>query len=192
MKIPQFRSYGFQERLNFSNGHAPDADSIFPFLRHRIPGFIRVRKAAAINDRSGVDYYIERSGLFSLAVDLKAREEDYSVKLPPFRADDLALETFSDLDRGVIGWTRNASKAADYILWFWKDTGRFFIVPFPPLCCVFQRYWEPWCKKYGTHIQTSLEGRRKWRSECVYVPREVVVETIGRWHGGHTRTEKTA
>jgi hypothetical protein len=189
MKKPP-QSYGFQERLDFSNGHAPDPDSILPFLKSRIPNFRRVRKAAAVNDRAGCDYYIERHSLLSLGIDLKLRSEDFSIKPPNF-ADDLALETFSVIEKNIAGWTRDATKSADYILWFWKDTGRFFIVPFPPLCCVFQRYWKPWREQYGAVRQHST-GRSCWHSECVFVPRTVVVDTVGRWCSGHTSKEKTA
>jgi len=183
MKKPP-RSYGWQEQLDFSNGDAPDPDHVLPFLKDRIPGFKRVRKAPIANDRAGCDYYVERHGLFSLGVDLKLRAEDYSVK-PPDYADDLALETWSVIEKEIVGWTRDASKATDYILWFWKDTGRFFIVPFPPLCCAFQKYWQQWRDQYGAFTQVT-EGRcSRWHSECVFVPRKVVVETICRWMNGH-------
>jgi len=181
------RSYGFNERLDFSHGHSPEPDNVLPFLKHRIPGFVRVRKAAKTNDRSGTDYYIERNGLFSLAIDLKLRDEDWSIKPPDF-ADDLALETLSVVETGKIGWTLDASKSADYILWFWKDTGRFFIVPFPPLCCVFQRYWKEWSVQYRTARQHTPSMRRGWHSECVFVPRIVVMDYIGRWMNGYSKT----
>jgi hypothetical protein len=182
MKKPP-RSYGFQERLDFSNGHAPHADSVLPFLADRIPNFKTVRRALKQNDKDGTDYYIERYGLKTLAVDLKLRDTDYSVQAPDF-SDDLALETFSVKEKDIIGWTRDGAKTADYILWYWKDTGRFFIVPFPPLCCVFQRCWEAWRERFGAWEQHT-PGTRGWHSECVFVPRRLVMEAIWRWGSGH-------
>jgi hypothetical protein len=32
---------GFQERLDFDNGHAPDPDSVLPYLKNRIPSCTR-------------------------------------------------------------------------------------------------------------------------------------------------------
>jgi hypothetical protein len=187
MKPP--RSYGFQERLDFSNGHSPDPDNVLSFLKHRIPNFKRVHKAANANDRAGCDYYIERLGLPSLGVDLKLREADFSVR-PPDYPDDLALETFSVIEGAITGWTRDPAKMCDYILWYWQDTGRFFIVPFPPLCCVFQRYWQEWKELYKVAEQHT-PGRRSWHSECVFVPRQVVVEYIGRWMAGRWKPTGT-
>lgn len=179
-----------QERLDFSNGHAPDPDSVFPFLKHRIPNFLRIHRTGGVNDRTGTDYVVERSGLHSIAIDLKLRDEDFSVKPPKF-ADDLALETYSVIEKNIIGWTRDSSKTADYILWFWKDTGRFFIVPFPPLCCVFQRYWQQWRTEYGPPVLQRTEGYRCWHSECIFAPRLVVVEAVGRWYNGQAKATGT-
>jgi hypothetical protein len=176
-------SYGFQEQIDFSNGHSPDADSVFPFLRDRIPNFRGVRRALKVNDHTGCDYYVERFGLYSLGIDLKLRDEDYSVK-PPHFADDLALETFS-VNEQKVGWTRDATKATDYVLWYWQDTGRFFIVPFPALCAVFTQHWEEWRKQFPVSRQTTREGRRCWKSECVFVPRRLVMNCINGWMNGN-------
>lgn len=180
------RNYGFQEELDFSNGFAPDPDDVLPFLKYRIPNFKRVRKAPVVNDRTGIDYYVERFHLPSLAFDLKLRREDWTRKDPEFAKDDLALETFSVVENGKVGWTRDPNKAADYILWFWRDSGRFFIVPFPALCYVFQKMWVQWREQYGAVQQYTTDGSG-WHSECVFVPREVVMEYINRWSNGQTK-----
>lgn len=178
-------TFGFQEEFDFSAGHAPEPDDTFNFLRHKIPNYHRVRKAATENDRSGCDYYIERRRLPSLGVDLKLRRHDFSIDPPRF-ADDLALETWSVIESQIPGWTRDPSKACDYILWFWKDTGRFYICPFPPLCSVFMEKWQEWRKLYRTETQRT-EGRTSWRSECVFVPRRVVEEAITEWCSGQAQ-----
>jgi len=73
-----------RERLDFSNGHAPDPDSVLPYLKDRIPSFKLARKAAKGNDRGGVDYVVERHNLPSLGIDLKLRDRDFSVKPPDY------------------------------------------------------------------------------------------------------------
>ena len=182
MKKPP-RSYTWQQQLEFSNGFAPTADEVFPFLRGRIPNFLRVRKAPNQNDRTGIDYLIDRQGLPMLGVDAKIRDTDWSVRPPQF-ADDLALETYSKVEEKKIGWTRDSSKAADYILWFWKDTGRFFIKPFPPLCAIFQRHWEDWRKQFGPpSLQHTPGFRGGWHSECIFVPRQIVIDHMLAWMG---------
>jgi len=178
MKAP--RNFDFNERLAFSNGYTRDVDNTLTFLRHRIPCFAGVRKAAELNDKRGCDYYVERTGLYSLGIDLKLRGEDFSVQ----GSDDLALETFSVIETEQVGWTRDASKAADYILWIWKDTGRFFLVPFPPLCAVFQKHWQEWRCRYKTAQQRTSGPRSRWHSECVYVPRQTVINHIEKWMSG--------
>lgn len=99
--------------------------------------------------------------------------------------DDLALETWSvvpdERNEGKVGWTRDSTKRTDYTLWFWQDTGRFFLVAFPPLCAVFWRYWTLW----RDHYQTERQSSGDWQSECVFVPRPVVVAKLNGWRQGH-------
>jgi ribose-phosphate pyrophosphokinase len=55
---------------------------------------------------------------------IKVRDEDWAFKPGRNAADDLALETWSVIEKQVIGWTRNQSKMTDYVLWFWRDRRR--------------------------------------------------------------------
>jgi hypothetical protein len=158
---------------------------VLPYLKDRIPSFKLARRALKGNDRAGVDYVVERHRLPSLGIDLKLRNRDFSVT-PPDYADDLALETFSVVEKGIPGWTRDPAKACDYVLWFWQDTGRFFIVPFPPLCWVFERQWELYRMFFRTEQQRT-RGRTSWTSECVFVPRPVLMKDIARWSSGRYR-----
>ncbi len=133
-KPKDIREFSFDERLAFSHGHAANETGVFEFLRYRIPNYKGIVTAAPADDRSGCDYYIERHGppggrLASIGIDLKRRSMDYSQQSPP--SDDLALESFSVIEQGIVGWTRNGSKATDYVLWYWEDTGRFFLALFP-------------------------------------------------------------
>jgi len=172
------RYYDFTERLTWSQGFLHGG--IARILRDRIPHCYDVIPAGQDADRQGTDYWAKRHGLPDLSVDVKVRDEDYAVR----GQDDLALETWSVVG-GKIGWTRNPDKRTDYVLWFWQDTGRFFLVAFPPLCEVFSRYWQDWRTTYPTAVQTSGE----WSSECVFVPRSLVIEKLTAWQSGMIREE---
>jgi hypothetical protein len=149
---------------------------IAKILRDRIPGCSDVTKADADSDRNGTDYWAVREyGLPPLSIDVKGRSSDFRAK----GKDDLALETWSVL-RSKVGWTRDPAKRTDYILWYWPDTKRFVLVSFPALCRVFRAYWERWHDQYECAIQSS----ESWQSECVYVPRDVVMNKIMLWHSG--------
>lgn len=137
--------------------------------------------AETSDDKNGTDFWMHRDfDLPALSIDVKVREPDYSVHLNPLkRADDVALETWS-VCYSRIGWTRDPSKRTDFILWYWPDTTRFYLVSFPSLCCVFQRYWEQWRDEFRTATQTSPG----WKSQCVFVPRAVLQEKLDHWAAG--------
>lgn len=169
------REYAFAERLAWSEGYLDGG--IAKILRDRIPGCCDVTKADTDSDRSGTDYWaVRESGLPPLSIDVKVRSSDFAAK----GKDDLALETWSVV-RSKIGWTRDSAKRTDYILWYWADTTRFVLVSFPALCRVFRAYWQTWRDQYECSVQTS----GTWQSECVFVPRDVVMEKIMAWQNGY-------
>jgi hypothetical protein len=178
--------YDFQEQLQWSDGY--QHEGIEAILKTRVHGCCGVEKAEEADDRNGTDYWVARPDpLPPLSVDVKVRQEDWAEK----GKDDLALETWSvvndkDPERGKVGWTRNPNKRTDYVLWYWTDTRRFFLISFPALCRVFHANWQKWSKRYGTNRQTSGQ----WQSECVFVPRMVVIDAIARWAEGHVPTEE--
>ena len=166
------KHYDFDERRRWSEGFC--LEGVEPILLARIPGAATVRKAEKQDDRNGTDYWVDRDGgLPALSVDLKARDVDF---LKTKGHDDLALETWSVCDTKV-GWTRDTSKRTDYVLWYWRDTGRFALVPFPPLCQAFSAHWREWRETYFYDRQTS----GGWQSECVFVPRTVVFGALLDW-----------
>jgi hypothetical protein len=184
--VPNPREYGFDERLRFADGHAPSLAAVDRVLLNRIPGALTVVRADIIDDKAGTDFWVKRQGLPALSVDMKIRADDWSVK-PPDYPDDLALESWSVVPvgghTGIVGWTRNAAKRSDFILWYWRDTGRFFLVSFPALCCVFSRLWQDWRAQFKTRAQSTpgADGRCGWQSECIFVPRSILVETLAGW-----------
>jgi hypothetical protein len=83
------------------------------------------------------------------------------------------------------GWTRDDRKCTDYILWLWKDTGRWCLLPFPMLCGAFIDHWKKWSAMYKRRQQTTkAEGQQSWQSECIFVPREVVWSAILKKYAG--------
>lgn len=179
------REYGFDDMMVMSNGHIASVD-VSNVLLKCIPGAVSVHKSASCNDRLGVDWWVERSnGTFS-AVDAKIRERDWSACHPD--DDDLAIETFSIVETQKAGWSRDETKRCDYVLWFWKDTGRYCIIPFPMLCKVSQKYWEQWREYYRVAQQrTPWREGKSYHSECVFVPRKEVWARICETFAGSVR-----
>ena len=173
-------SYGFSQQLIASNGVIQTCD-VGEILTARLPGCVRVEKSDISSDRSGVDWWAVMSNGRKVGVDFKGRAKDCLT----YGSDDLALETWSAID-AKIGWTRDAGKMCEWILWVWSDTGRFCLMPFPPLCGVFQRNWVEWRGVYQTSTQktTATDSRPGWKSECVFVPRDVVIGSVTDWCNG--------
>ncbi len=174
--------YSFADQLDGSRRDAP----IESILLQNIPGAVAVHPAHASNDRRGTDFWVEHVRGDHLSVDVKVRTEDWAAK--PDGADDLALETWSVVEAEKIGWTRDATKRTDYVLWYWKDTGRWCLVPFAMLCLVFQEHWQDWAQRYATHRQYTPDYGG-YHSECVFVPRPEVWSEIYRRCSGISRRE---
>lgn len=164
-------AYSFRDKLKMSQGIAQQA-SVADILLANIPGAARIEQASKADDRNGVDYWVYRAADRPLSVDVKVREADYK----PRGRDDLALETWSVVERRRIGWTLDEKKQTDYILWFWKDTGRWCMVPFVMLNAVFRDKWQEWYDLYQHNEQKTVDGG--YHSECVFVPRVVVWRAI--------------
>lgn len=168
--------FSFDERLRWSDGYASSSE-IGLILREHIPGCVSVERADTTADRNGTDWWCIRTApLRRLSVDAKVRSLD---PIEQFGMDDLALETWSVIDKKV-GWTRDPSKHSDFILWLFTTTNRFVLIPFPMLCHVFSRKWREWSAAYRTEQQNS----GTWQSECVFVPRREMWAELYRVYGG--------
>jgi hypothetical protein len=174
--------YSFGNQLVMSQGVCLSQD-VAAILLGAIPGAVAVQPAHQSNDRHGTDYWVEHARGAHLSVDVKIRREDWAAKPEPDRADDLALEVWSVKEKNKIGWTRDAGKRTDYVLWLWVDTGRWCLVPFAMLCAVFQDKWKEWSTCYGTSEQFTPEYGG-YHSQCVFVPRDVVWSEIYYRYGG--------
>lgn len=167
-------NFNFDRQLNMSND-SEIADKIKRILLYKIPGSVNVTPASTINDRQGVDFWVEMNTAKHLAVDVKIRDKDFSLKGQKY--DDLALETWSVMGSKV-GWTRDPDKKCDFVLWYWIETGRFYLVPFLLLCNAFSKHWQAWLKEYKKDEQTTEKDGSKYESQCVFVPRAVVTRAI--------------
>jgi len=173
------KSYAFGAQLLWSDGVTATvaAESI---LLEAIPGATAVRRATREEDRTGVDWWVELANGHALAIDMKARSVD---PLNAYGTDDLALEVWSVVQgaKRKQGWTLDADKRCDYILWVWMATGRWCLVPFPMLCTVFRERFGEWMSAYREFTQDT--GGR-WQSSCIFVPRKVVWRAIYDRYGG--------
>lgn len=174
--------YDFTERLEFSEGVNKRKD-ISSILLQNLSGAVSISKSNHTEDRNGTDYFVEMDSGKRLSVDVKIREKDFSTINPAW--DDLALETFSVIEKEVVGWTRNSQKQTDYILWLWQDTGRWCLIPFIMLCNIFSENWESWKMRYKTKQQLTTFNGRKYHSECVFVPRKLVWAKMYQKYGGN-------
>lgn len=181
--------YWFEDRLKMSSGHATNAN-VQSVLLSQIPGSVSVAQAATVNDKQGVDWWVEMSTARHLAVDAKVRGNDWAAAHPD--EDDLALESWSVVEQQIVGWTRDKNKRCDYILWLWKDTGRFCLIPFPMLCAVFSEHWNDWKQQFKTRQQFTPRSGGGYHSECIFVPRRVIWAEIYKRYSGQLENNKAA
>lgn len=172
--------YGFDQQLIASKGVLETCD-VGEILRTRIPGCVKAVETDKATDRKGVDWWALLKNGQKIGVDVKHRQKDCQ----RFGNDDVALETWSVLNQQV-GWTRDHRKLCGWVLWVWGDTGRFLLLPFPAVCAVFSENWQRWGESYQRSTQTTRETKRGpgWQSECVFVPRAVLVESVVDWFSG--------
>jgi hypothetical protein len=171
--------YGFDQQLRYSHGVAAGLD-VRGILLSQIPGAVSVAAANETDDRRGTDWWVTMRSGDALSVDAKIRSKDYAIK----GHDDLALETWSVVEREKVGWTRDPAKRTDYVLWLWTDTGRWCLVPFPMLCGVFSLNWEGWRATYKWARQKTPTDGGGYHSECVFVPRRELWAALYRCYGG--------
>jgi hypothetical protein len=164
----------FADSLAMSRGIASTAN-VESILLENIPGALSVEESKEDEDRNGVDWWVQTQTPKRIAVDAKVRTDDWSLR----GQDDLAIETWSVIERRKIGWSRDPKKQTDYTLWLWTDTGRWCLVPFSMLCAITVDFWEGWIAIYKVRQQrTSMPDGQEYHSECVFVPRKVIWKEI--------------
>ena len=163
----------FENELKKSQECKP---AIEPFLQHAF-GTTNLKVATTQEDINGIDYWATISPTSKYSIDLKSREKDYG-------NNDVALELISKMNGcNKIGWTLDLKKQTDYILFFWRDTKRKVLFPFPILRKVFMDNKDYWMKKYEDNIkiQNTLDkntGEVLWRSQCIFIPLKLLWEKL--------------
>jgi len=92
-------------------------------IRHYIPEVLNVIQAHKQNDMIGVDYWLEFAGGRMETVDVKVRQDDYSL-----RGDDrtACLELVANIGTGKAGWSVDPDKRTDWIIFYYIETGKSF------------------------------------------------------------------
>lgn len=184
------RVFDFHKQLIMSNGTATNK-SIGEILLEAIPGSMRAIQALSVHDRKGTDWLLDmRSGEWC-RIDCKIREEDPKKKYGE-HCDDVALETWSVIEKKVIGWSLDDKKQTDYVFWLWKDTGRWCLVPFLLLVKAFRAKKDKWMKIYKVAQQKTEGPRSSYHSECVFVERVELFREIYRQSNGYSESLKQA
>jgi len=182
--IPE-KVFSFKEQLGKSEGIALNKD-YKKLLLEILPNSIDIVKASLKEDKKGTDWWVKFRNKNQISIDIKARDIDpLKLRLPE---DDLILEIWSNIERQIPGWTLDINKRTDYILWFWKPTGRFLLLSFPKLLYVFKENWKKWKEMYTSRTNKSKgSDGTTWESEYMKVPRKVVLKEIDRiFHGEST------
>lgn len=171
--MPTPLEYGFKDRFLV----AEDADDpVRHILMQEFYGAVRVWRSTESDDRRGTDYWVDILNGREISIDAKIRDHD-------FGQDDVALELWSVIEKDKVGWTLDSTKRTEQVLWYWKDTQRFVILPFPQLCRAFREHLEPWSAKYKHAIQYTPD-HGGYHSECLFVPRREIGAAIYRLSEG--------
>jgi len=112
-------------------------------------------------DDKGIDWVVN----YNTYVDSKIRRRKYP--------GDVALETFSNLESGKLGWTRDFSKKTHFILWLWTD--KYLVLDYKYLRKVFIREWKDWKVRFRVCQQTT---NNSYHSEIIFVPVTFLCEQI--------------
>lgn len=126
------------------------------------------------DDIDGIDWFIETNAK-TIACDVKYRKKDYC-------NNDIVLEIWSNFEKQRVGWSLDSTKKSDIILWYFCDTKRYEIFPFPILSRVFQRHLELWKRRYKIINQKTIDHRRNdqshYHSQAIIVPIHAIVGGI--------------
>jgi len=163
-------------------------------------GFSNIQDTPKSQDIIGVDFTCDRAVRNqprSFKVEHKARQGGVYVPrylqnaapdkdgLLPW-AEDLVLETWSDIKAGYPGWTLDGQKISDLVIWTWQgkpgeDAG-FIMLPYKPLREALQANLKTWRAKYRVEQQTSRKQRNgrlyEYQSETIKVPIRVLLVAI--------------
>lgn len=181
----------FAENLRYSEEVRVERE-VLAKIKAAIPAARAYRFATPREDRNGTDLWVHRlHGLPSVSVDWKHRR---FCPVERYGRDDLCIETTSvytgprmppwqERFRERVGWTLDATKRTDLVVYTWPKTGgarRVFIAYFPLLCAAAQRLWRTWVLRYGEVASPNLG----YLTLSVFVPRQRVIAAMRRLQEG--------
>lgn len=175
--------YTFREQLAFSQGQrcGSDIETIMSIL----PGCEKCVQADVELDKKGVDYIATLRRGAEVLIDVKTRKQGCSRWWND--GPELAIERWSVMPNGLFktpnerakaGWTLDEAKVTDMILYTWhpEDCGMAYLLSFQTLRIAAVQNITLWFKMFQNEIQTS----ESWQSEVVFVPVNVVLESMKR------------
>jgi hypothetical protein len=135
-------------------------------LRRRFPDLLAIHKAHVENDKRGIDYFLEFPNGRMETLDVKVRTKDFAT-----RGDDcnVALETVANTTTKKPGWTLDADKLTDWVLFLWLDTERDDLVHFRQLRAALTANLETWLAARRASIQTTKTARGSYDAESLFV-----------------------
>ena len=159
------KAFDFDQQLAMSQTTEVET-AIRRVLFEKIPNLLGVHKAHKKNDLRGVDYWLELPGRMQ-TVDVKVRENDFSMK---GNSDNVCLELVANIKKDKPGWTLDPDKITDWVLVYFKDTGRSYLYPFQMLQAVTLRErarWKADLKMTAQQVTKTLSG--SYISESMFV-----------------------
>lgn len=96
---------------------------VWQCVSDRFPDALAIIPAHQKNDRLGVDFWIEFQGGKMERLDAKIRKLDYSSRGD---ARTACLELLANCETGKPGWTVDAEKKTDWVLFLYRETGKYF------------------------------------------------------------------
>lgn len=159
---------------------APWWGEVYRAAFHNFAGMACVRHAPGDDwgQKGGIDRVITLSSGRTLRVDEKVRTKDY---------DDILLERWSDRDQQKAGWVQK-DLACDYIAYAFVPSRRCYLLPFHELRRAWLRFGREWIATYPPVMAHNEGAGRRWTTESVAVPIEVLQEALKnvsliRWTG---------
>ena len=176
------KSHDFDDCLRASD--TPELNAkIVAELERQFPHALGVERAPNFDDRLGADYLIRMPYARTLTADVKVRARDYAAIGQP----DILLEIWADVDKAKPGWALDETKLTDYVLFYWRDTGRTALFDAHALRAVFKANLPIWKRQYGSKV-TGTGSRKPFRTEFLCMPDADLASAIYR----HQRNARRA
>lgn len=141
------------------------------------PEVLNITKAHKENDLLGADYFLEFLNCKMETLDIKVRKEDWSL-----RGDDrtACIELIANTTTNKKGWTIDATKQTDWIMFYYIETGRSVMYNARLLRAAVIRYL-PDLRKHGKPtVQKTQSGSGHYLSESLIVSHRELAAAIYR------------